>query len=198
MAETRGDVSLETLVPRKIGDWRVDPTVVPIEVSPDVRAQLDKFYDQTLARTYVNSLGEKIMLSIAYGSDQSRSLQLHRPEVCYVAQGFSVSARVTTLISLELRTIPAVRLVAQMGRRNEPITYWMRVGNDFALSGPQQMLLRYRYGLSGQIPDGMLVRVSSIGWDREEQYRLQQAFIADLIEHAPQATLVRLVGPGRT
>jgi hypothetical protein len=30
------------------------------------------------------------MLSIAYGTDQSTYLHVHRPEVCYAAGGFNV------------------------------------------------------------------------------------------------------------
>ena len=51
-------------------------------------AIINKIYNQTLTRTYINPRGDRIMLSIAYGRDQSDALQMHKPELCYPAQGF--------------------------------------------------------------------------------------------------------------
>lgn len=79
---------VEALLPVQFGRWSVDRTIVPLAVSPDVAQMLATLYDRTVARTYVNDLGERVMLSVAYGANQSRALQLHKPEVCYVAQGF--------------------------------------------------------------------------------------------------------------
>jgi len=51
---------------------------------------LDKLYSQILNRVYVNATGYRIMLLLAYGSDQHGSLQADKPEVCYPAQGFAL------------------------------------------------------------------------------------------------------------
>ena len=72
IADTREKPVLDTMIPRQIGEWKVDPTIIPITPSPDVQALLDKLYNQVLARTYVNPAGRRIMLSIAYGEDESR------------------------------------------------------------------------------------------------------------------------------
>src|ERR1700730_5709367 len=85
-ADVVGGVNLENMIPRQFGDWAVDPNLVPLQVSPDVKAMLDRIYAQTLSRTYVNRAGQRIMLSIAYGTDQAgEATQVHRPEFCYVA-----------------------------------------------------------------------------------------------------------------
>jgi EpsI family protein len=42
---------------------------------------------------YVNASGYRIMLSLAYGSDQRGALQAHKPEVRYPAQGFTLHGR---------------------------------------------------------------------------------------------------------
>jgi len=63
-------VSLEVLIPQSFADWQLDPGIAPVTVSPDVQAKLDKIYNQVLSRTYVNSSGERIMLSVAYGGNQ--------------------------------------------------------------------------------------------------------------------------------
>lgn len=182
MADLRGAVNLDTLVPRAFGDWRVDESLIPLRVSPEVQAQLDKVYDQTLARTYINSQGQRVMLSIAYGGDQTKALQLHRPEVCYAAQGFSVSKALAATLDVGKHeaAITVRRLVARLGQRTEPIMYWMRVGDNVVSGRLGQALARYEYGLNGLIPDGVLVRVSSISNDVNTAYAVQTQFIDDL------------------
>lgn len=61
-----------------------------LEITPELANNLDKLYSQTLTRTYINNDGYRIMLSVAYGENQLSSdvTQVHRPEFCYVAQGF--------------------------------------------------------------------------------------------------------------
>ena len=83
LADQIGIPNLETMLPKKFGDWRVDTSLPTILPSPDVQAQLNKIYNQVLSRTYVNNKGERIMLSVAYGGDQSDGTSAHRPEVCY-------------------------------------------------------------------------------------------------------------------
>ena len=90
LADTRPKIELETLFPKAFGDWVVDDRMPVQLVSPDTAALLSKIYNQTLSRTYVNAKGEQIMLSVAYGGDQSDATRAHRPEVCYPAQGFQI------------------------------------------------------------------------------------------------------------
>ena len=62
-------------------------------VNPEAEAALAKIYTQTLARTYVNAAGERILLSVAYGDDQrGEATQAHRPEMCYTAQGLAITS----------------------------------------------------------------------------------------------------------
>ncbi len=188
-------VELETMIPSQFGDWRIDPTVVPITVSPQVQARLDKIYDQTLSRSYINAAGQRIMLSIAYGGDQGgESTQVHRPEFCYSSQGFrvlrsAVSEMVTRFGALRVR-----RLVAVQGQRNEPITYWITVGDRATLPGIGRKLSQLAYGLTGRVPDGMLVRVSSIEADAAAAYAVQDDFVRDLLASVGAASRVRLIG----
>ena len=90
LAEQRGKVDLQTLFPTSFGGWRIDTSQPVSIVSPDVEALLNKLYAQTVTRTYVGPAGERIMLSVAYGGDQSDATRAHRPDVCYPAQGFSI------------------------------------------------------------------------------------------------------------
>jgi len=156
---------------------------------------LDAIYDQTLARTYVNSRGQRVMLSIAYGGDQgSDKTQVHRPEFCYAAQGFQLSKSFENEVAMATGALPVRRLTAVQGTRNEPITYWITVGDQVALPGISRKLLQIRYGITGKVPDGMLVRVSSIGDQAPTAYALHDEFIKDMLAAATADDRVRLAG----
>ena len=194
IADASAPVDLERMIPAQVDDWRIDPTIMPLVVSPDAQAMLNKLYNQTLARTYVNSAGQRVMLSIAYGGDQSDSLRLHAPEVCYAAQGFEVVRNRVGELATNYGVLPIKRLVATLGPRNEPITYWMTVGDRATLSGLRQKLVQIRYGMTGKIPDGILVRVSSIGADAAHSYDVQDRFIKGLLAEMKDSDRIRVIG----
>ena len=159
-------VRLDELIPANFDGWQEDRSVVPVAPSPDVQAALEQIYDQILARTYVNDRGERMMLVVAYGGDQSDSLKAHRQEVCYAAQGFSIRSVKNESLHVAGMNLPLVRLLAVKGRRSEPVTYWFTMGDRIAISRTDRLLTQIRYGLSGRIPDGLLVRVSSLSRSR--------------------------------
>jgi len=90
--------------------------------------------------------------------------------------------------------LAAKQLVAVSGGRIEPITYWIRLGDRVIASGLQQKLRRLSYTLVGKVPDGMLVRVSSIDPNAGHAYRVQQQFIDSLLVSLPADDRVRLTG----
>lgn len=194
MAEHRPPLNLETAIPRTFADWRIDTSLAPVTVSPDVQAELDKIYSQTVTRTYINSRGERIMLAVAYGGDQSRTTQVHKPEVCYPMQGFQISPLTTATLDTAAGSIPIMRLVATQGQRVEPITYWIAVGDTVVRGVLEQNLARLKYGFTGTVPDGILVRVSSISRDADRAYALQQQFVSQMLTAMPKMEAARLIG----
>lgn len=188
-------IDLETMIPKQFGDWRVDESIVPIMVSPEVQARLDKLYGQTLTRTYINNAGRRVMLSIAYGTNQgSDDFQVHRPEYCYAAQGFLVKKSVEDTLSYGSGSLPIRRLEAIQGPRNEPITYWITIGDKATLPGLGRKLTQISYGLTGKIPDGMLIRVSSISPNADQEYQLQDQFVNEMLDAVEPTQRVRLTG----
>lgn len=185
---------LATMVPMQFGDWRgmeVDSLVMP---DPQMLAALAAIYTETLSRTYIDSQGRRIMLSIAYGEDQRDGMNVHYPEVCYPAQGFRAKGESQALIETPYGTIQAQRLEMVMGARNEPITYWTMVGEYQAGKGIDKKMVEMRYSLRGIIPDGMLVRVSSISRDTEQAYRDQEAFIQAMLGTLSPQDRLRMAG----
>ncbi len=188
--------SLEQMIPARFGDWRIDPSMVPLAPDPEQQGMLEKIYDQTLSRTYVNRDGQRVMVSIAYGGDQSKSLQLHLPEVCYVAQGFQMLGQGDGALPTRFGAVPVKRLVARLHERNEPITYWITIGEHATKAGLQQKLRKLAYGLSGEVPDGMLVRISTIQADAARAYRVQDHFVMDMLDVMAPRDRTRLIGAG--
>lgn len=181
LAEKSEPLDLEGLIPKKFNDWRIDDSLPVVIPSEQTLAALNKIYNQTLARTYVNDSGQRVMLSIAYGGDQSDAMQAHMPEGCYEGQGFEVQEKSKNLLHIDLGGLPVSRMVAKLGQRNEPVTYWIVIGNRFARSQWEMKLVKLRYGFEGYIPEGMLVRVSSISFDADKAFEIQKSFSRDLI-----------------
>lgn len=194
VADEKPSFSLEKMIPEQFGDWRADRSVIPVQVSPDVQAELDKIYNQTLARTYVNSGGERVMLSIAYGGDQTDSLSVHLPEGCYGGQGFAIQEKIKGKIATAFGNIPVARLVASKGARVEPITYWLVSAGKVSNSSWNTKLAKLAYSIKGKIPDGMLVRISSISPDASNAYELQRQFSNALLSSMSPEDRERLVG----
>jgi EpsI family protein len=187
-------IDLERMIPSSFGGWSIDQSAIPIVTAPDVQAKLDSIYDQILSRTYVDGSGHRMMLSIAYGGNQSDAMQVHRPEVCYTAQGFQVMREAIGTLSTPYGTLPVKRLLATLGRRHEPITYWVTIGNRATHVGIEQKLLQLKYGLTGRIPDGLLIRVSSIEANEAAAYAAHEQFIRLMLAAMTVDDRIRMTG----
>src|SRR3569833_1305750 len=198
IADSEPKIDLEVLIPKTFGDWKIDESIVPLIADPKQEAEINKIYSQTLTRTYVNSRDERIMLSIAYGGDQREGMAVHKPEVCYPAQGFQILKGAGGVFSTGNGSIPVRRLVATQGPRHEPITYWTTVGDKVAdITDLQWKIQQLKYGQTGRIPDGLLFRISSIQPDDAAAYRLQDEFARDLLKAMSPIARERVIGnPG--
>lgn len=198
LADLYAREKLTEIVPRAFGEWAIDNSIVPIPPSPDVQKVIDATYDETLALTYRNTNGDRIMLSMAYGRNQHKGMLTHRPEICYPAQGFKLQSNVSDAnIALDGKSLPVKHLVAAMGARNEPITYWVVVGDQVTEFGYPHRWVTIKYGLKGEIPDGVLVRVSSIDSDNARAFQLQDSFIREFLSAVPESKRQRILGASR-
>lgn len=201
MARSPSAANLEQVIPRQFGKWRLVPEISPVvPADPEGYVQPDpysaRFYSQEVARGYTDGQGNIVMLMVAYGPVQNYRLKAHRPEICYTAAGFRVSP--TTSARLDYRPgaapIRMTRLTAERESRFEPITYWMRVGNDISSGIVDRQLIRLKYGLRGYIPDGALIRVSTVGLPRDASFAVQDQFIRDLLAAVPANELSFFTG----
>lgn len=159
-----GKAKLEDVLPEKVGRWTFvsnSGLVVPPE------DQLSRaLYSQLLTRTYMDSAGNGIMLLVAQSGSQSGILQIHRPEFCYTAGGYTLSPSVPHPVALPGRELPALSISATREARTEQIVYWTRIGNHLPTSWTLQRLAVAMDNLKGYIPDAVMVRVSTYGNDK--------------------------------
>ena len=194
IADRIGQIELDRIVPKEFSGWRDEPIRTTQIVDPQQQETIDKIYAQTLTRTYVNAEGKRIMLSLAYGANQSDDVALHHPEVCYPSQGFALLSENKGVLQTTVGPIRVKRLMTQLGQRMEPVTYWTMLGDRVVQGGFETKLVQLEYSFKGLIPDGLLFRVSSISADSEAGYALQQEFVRALIASLPEKDRQRLAG----
>ncbi|ACV34183.1 exosortase-associated protein EpsI, B-type [Accumulibacter sp.] len=198
LADERPALDLKSMIPAQFGDWHQEAQNAAYMVNPQQKEFLDTIYSETLFRSYVNSRGYRIMLSIAYGGDQSRATQVHKPEVCYPAQGFTLISRHDESIVIPNGSIPATRLVTKLGQRVEPVTYWITVGDSVVQGGINKKLTEIAFRLRGKVPDGLLFRVSSVDPDEKAAFTQQAKFIDEVLQSVKDGDRERLGAAPRT
>jgi len=185
-------IHLEEVVPDEFGVWR-QVELAGLVVNPQVPDLVGKIYDEVLDRTYVNREGDRIMLSLAYGSDQRGERQLHLPEICYPAQGFKIETLSDGTLATSFGAI-SVRRFTTSGTRQEPVTYWRAMAGHVVRNDLDKRMVQLRLFPSGQIPDGLLFRISSIDRDPAHAFNVQQQFVADMMAAVPPEARRRLSG----
>ena len=194
LADTRPPVKLEVLIPERFGDWQHVPMAQGV-VNPQAQTMQDKLYAELVNRVYRNSQGETIMLSVAYGKNQSDSFQVHKPEICYPAQGFQVQRTSAADLVTPQGTVPVRRVETTYGsNRFEPVTYWTTLGDHAVKNGTDKKLKEMRYALKGYIADGLLFRMSSIDRDSPRAFLLQDRFAQEMLAAMAPETRLRIAG----
>jgi EpsI family protein len=189
--------SLEERLPRRVDDWRAISTST-IQVGLSTDSSIDQPYNQTVMRSYVNSKGKVINLAVAWGEKQRQEVKIHRPELCYPAQGLQVISLADTAFPIsQPQNVTGKRMVAKNNRGQlEAVSYWIRVGLIYSDSAWQTRKHILKEGLSGHIPDGVLVRVSqqvTQDDELESAFESQEEFASRLVALTDEPTRAMLV-----
>ena len=153
-----------------------------------------------LARVYQRADGQIVMFALAWGSKQRQEIKVHRPELCYASQGLQVVGQQLAVVNLSDQTrVRATQLITKNISRQEPVTYWIRIGDTISMSAWQSRVRILTEGLKGRIPDGILVRVSQAvptTADPNSSFRVQESFLKDLFLSVDHRTQLLLAGNG--
>ena len=192
-----GRPQIEDVVPHQFGDWvEVTEGLGSTVVNPEQQYAINNLYTQTVSRVYEQrTTGRRVMLSVAYGDNQSFSKQLHRPEACYSSQGFNIEKVYEEKLQVNNQSIAVNRMLATIGSRVEQVTYWIRIG-DGLISGPPTALniARLKMSLKGYITDGLLFRVSEVNENQQDAHLLEDQFIHEFLGALSPAQQNILVG----
>jgi EpsI family protein len=200
LARTSVPHDLSRIIPRQFAAWTYVPSIGLVTPAVKEVRDIDRspwdIYSQVVGRGYRDGNGNIVMLMVAYGPVQDFRLKAHRPELCYVAAGFRISNKSEATVPYldGSRTLTLTRLTAERESRLEPISYWMRVGSEISHGVVDRQLIRLKYGLRGIVPDGALIRVSTIGLAPEASFALQDQFIRDLLAAIPPEDLPFFTG----
>ncbi|MBN8830374.1 MAG: EpsI family protein [Sphingomonadales bacterium] len=187
------DKQFEALFPRHFANWR---TMTASElVMPPESEMANKLYQHILTRTYVNDQGVAIMFLAAYNNVQLNNVQLHRPEVCYYASGFSIDMSRPYDVPLGSgETIAARAVKATMGSRDENILYWTRIGEEMPQSWAAQRISMTKANLEGYLADGLLLRMSIISPNTEQALQQMVGFVKEMLAHSGNRTRSLMTG----
>lgn len=180
---------LGKLIPMQFGDWaaRTDDSLV----LPPADALSDRLYSGLVTRSYFAPDRPPVMLLVAYSNIQDGMLQVHRPETCYPAGGYRLSATEPVAVT---DTIHANAFAANGISRIEQVLYWTRVGQTFPRGWLDQRMAVLRANLDGLIPDGVLVRMSTLQGSLAEALPELRAFATQLVQAASPAGRQILIG----
>ncbi|QXQ08293.1 EpsI family protein [Sphingosinicellaceae bacterium] len=185
---------LANMVPKRFGKWDTVPS--DQFVLPKTPGSLsDRLYNQTLTRLYQSSTSLPVMMVMAYGQTQNDTLQLHRPETCYAAVGFQISGSEVAAVGLgNHASLPVRELIASTDTRVEPIVYWTRIGDTLPTTGSEQRVAKLEQQFAGIIPDGILVRLSTVAPAEPATFQALREFGAALVAAVAPANRPVLVG----
>lgn len=188
------DPNLEQAVPKRFGEWRMLPNaLVQASVVTKGATSTDQPYDEVVSRTYVNPRGDMVMLALAYGKNQRQEVKVHRPELCYPAQGFKVMSLQPAVFAgvrskASGQDVTGQRMVVDARGSKEVVSYWIRIGDTYSSSPWRIRWQIMQEGLQGRMTDGILVRVSQrVGSDADPgpYHQALEAFTRDLIQALP-------------
>lgn len=184
--------TFERLVPSSFGAWTVFSDGGVVLPPPDTLR--DRLYDNLVTRVYQAPGAPLVMLLLAYNNAQDGVLQVHRPEVCYPVGGFQLSPTKKIQISLSGNSVAANIFTAEAPGRVEQVMYFTRLGTAFPRSWIEQRMSVIKANLAGDIPDGMMMRVSVVGIDQQRANPILTEFTREFISASPLQLQKLLVG----
>jgi EpsI family protein len=189
-----GDVLLDEIVPKQVDDWVYMPST-DFVMPKSVGSLSDRLYSQTVTRLYVSPTRLPMMLVMAYGAVQNDLLQLHRPETCYAAVGFTISQSQLHNIPIGGQAeLPVRQLTAISDTREEQISYWTRIGDDLPTDGRAQRRVKLAQQMRGYLADGILVRVSTVAGNFPQVFDQLSHFSTEMIHAVDPSHRQALIG----
>ena len=127
------------------------------------------------------------MFLVAQSSSQTGILQIHRPEICYTAGGYTLSEIEPHVVGLPWGGLPTLSMSATSDMRTEQLIYWTRVGEHLPSNWREQRMVVAMDNLRRVIPDAIMVRVSTYGSDKANALKSIDEFTAAMLNSVTPA-----------
>ncbi|MEP6784449.1 MAG: exosortase-associated protein EpsI, V-type [Sphingomonadales bacterium] len=184
---------LDTMLPSNVGPWSFQSSSGLVLPPPD--ALSDRLYDEVSTRVYTAQGRPPVMLLIAYSNLQDGMLQIHRPEVCYPVGGFKLSDSQIIDVPLAANKLVTCRFfTAESAARTEQVLYWTRIGRMMPGEWIEQRWAVVDANLRGEIPDGLLVRMSMVVPDPKMAFDQLTTFARELTGEVSPPMRTLLIG----
>jgi EpsI family protein len=131
---------------------------------------------------------------LAWGHKQQQEVKVHRPDLCYVAQGYKVNSlnpAVFPLSGASGTQATGKHMVATGGGNIEAVSYWIRIGSLYSENALETRMRILKEGFNGKIPDGILVRVSQSVHNPDQVtqvWPVLDRFLVELAQAVPPPT----------
>ena len=179
-------------VPDKAGSW-TSQGIGDLVLPPEDELS-DRLYDNLITRVYRGADDREVMLLLAYNNRQDGMLQVHRPEVCYPVGGYTLTDTKAAQLDLGSQRVSASEFTASGPGRTEHVLYFTRIGQAFPRSWSQQRTAVVQENLRGSIPDGIMMRLSSLSPKKEDAMEDMRAFSQDFYRAAAPQLRTLLTG----
>ena len=130
---------------------------------------LEYAYDSVVSQDYQYVDGSTVMVSMTWSRDGIRRAG-HPQEVCYNANGFTVTLPRNASFLAAGNKLDVITFCGRYGDMVQDVVYWRVTGGKHDVRFIENWVLTHRFRevaglLMGDIPDNLMVRVSS--WRRE-------------------------------
>ncbi|NIJ08067.1 EpsI family protein [Sphingomonas vulcanisoli] len=185
-----GTVPIESLLPARFGGWAEVPTRFDV-VDPtltDSDTDTHALYDKVVTRSYRRADGSQVTLTLAYRRLQQQESKIHRPELCYFAQGYALEDKHSATVPTPVAMMPAITFQAAADDRDETVLYWIRIGDTVSTSAWRTRERLFQLSLANIVPDGILVRASVVGdgtvspGELADRRKLLAEFLGDAVQ----------------
>jgi EpsI family protein len=193
---------LGAAVPTEFSNWRAANSTLQqvglFATDENGRNPMQTVYDDSFLRSYESNDGTQMMVAVAYDRVQREEDRVHRPEICYIAQGFHILSDEPVTFHLDAagnREIEGRRMLAQKSGRLEAVSYWIRIGNSFTQNPWRSRAYVLAEGLTGKLHDGILVRVSQViesPADATRAFATQERFLDSMLANVSTSTAAAL------
>ncbi len=158
-------------------------------VDPNWNKSLQTDYDLVAAQAYQRGDGKKVVVVMTWSRDGIRRAG-HSQQMCYLAGGYTVTPPVYASVGTKAGKQDVIAFSGQHGNLIDDVMYWRITGGNVDISTGQSRLIAVKFDklsrlarhLLGDLPDNLMVRVSSERFPPDQPATAQIDYIRGFLE----------------